>query len=91
MGAFEIALRLVGGIFLTGMNAFFVVTEFALTRLPQLDPADDPPGMQRARRITEELEIYLTGCQLGITMSSILLGVVADKYQCGTAEDRERA
>jgi len=78
MGAFEIALRLVGGIFLTGMNAFFVVTEFALTRLPQLDPADDPPGLERARRITEQLEIYLTGCQLGITMSSILLGVVAE-------------
>lgn len=78
MGATEIALRLVGGIFLTGANAFFVVTEFALTRLPQLDPEDDPPGLEVARRITDELEIYLTGCQLGITSSSILLGVVAE-------------
>ncbi len=78
MGSAEMLLRLVGGIFLTGANAFFVVTEFALTRLPQLDPTDDPPGLERAREITDQLEIYLTGCQLGITASSILLGVVAE-------------
>jgi CBS domain containing-hemolysin-like protein len=78
MSLAEIALRLTGGVFLTSANAFFVVTEFALTRLPQLDPADDPPGLERAREITNELEIYLTGCQLGITASSILLGVVAE-------------
>jgi len=78
MSSVEMALRLVGGVFLTGANAFFVTTEFALTRLPQLDPAKDPPGLERARRITDELEIYLTGCQLGITASSILLGVVAE-------------
>lgn len=78
MSVVETVLRLVAGVFLTGANAFFVVTEFALTRLPQLDPADDPPGLERARQITSQLEIYLTGCQLGITASSILLGVVAE-------------
>ena len=74
----ELALRLVGGVLLTGMNAFFVVAEFALTRLPQMDPAEDGPGLERARTMTDRLEIYLTGCQLGITTSSILLGVVAE-------------
>jgi len=78
MSSLEVTLRLIGGVFLTGANAFFVVTEFALTRLPQLDPADDPPGLERARQITNQLEIYLTGCQLGITTTSILLGVVAE-------------
>lgn len=78
MGSLELSLRIVGGVLLTAANAFFVVTEFALTRLPQLDPADDPPGLERARRITDQLEIYLTGCQLGITTSSILLGVIAE-------------
>jgi CBS domain containing-hemolysin-like protein len=78
MSTLEVVVRLVGGVLLTGANAFFVVTEFALTRLPQLDPADDPPGLEQARRITNQLEIYLTGCQLGITASSILLGVVAE-------------
>ena len=78
MSPIEIALRLVGGVFLVAGNAFFVVTEFAVTRLPQLDPDDDPPGMDAARRITDRLEIYLTGCQLGITSTSIVLGVVAE-------------
>jgi len=78
MGHWELSLRLAGGILLTLANAFFVVTEFALTRLPQLDPAEDEDGLQRARSMTERLEIYLTGCQLGITTSSILLGVVAE-------------
>lgn len=78
MSVLEIGFRILGGVLLTSANAFFVVTEFALTRLPQLDPAEDPPGMERAREITNQLEIYLTGCQLGITTSSILLGVVAE-------------
>ena len=78
IGSTDLVLRLVGGVLLTMANAFFVVTEFALTRLPQLDPADDPPGLETAREITDRLEIYLTGCQLGITTSSILLGVVAE-------------
>lgn len=78
MGGLELALRLVGGVFLTLANAFFVVTEFALTRLPQLDPVDDAYDLARARQMTERLEIYLTGCQLGITSSSILLGVIAE-------------
>ncbi len=78
MDAVELILRLAGGVLLTGANAFFVVAEFALTRLPQMDPSEDGPGLSRARRMTNELEIYLTGCQLGITTSSILLGVVAE-------------
>ncbi len=78
VGGTELTVRLVGGIALTMANAFFVVTEFALTRLPQLDPTDDPPGLEIARAITDRLEIYLTGCQLGITTTSVLLGVVAE-------------
>jgi len=34
--------------------------------------------MERARQITDQLEIYLTGCQLRIAASSILLDVVAE-------------
>lgn len=78
MSLFETGLRIIGSILLTSADAFFVVTEFALTRLPQLDPADDPLRIERAREITDQLEIYLTGCQLGVTTSSILLGVVAE-------------
>ncbi len=73
-------LRLVAGVLLILANAFFVATEFALTRIRQF-PAREFEGsrsLRRAWQMTERLEIYLTGCQLGITASSILLGVVAE-------------
>jgi CBS domain containing-hemolysin-like protein len=80
MSALELTARLVAGVFLTFANAFFVTTEFALTRLPQFDQSAlrEDPGLERAWEIIQELEIYLTGCQLGITTSSILLGIVAE-------------
>lgn len=76
----ELAARIVAGVFLTLANAFFVATEFALTRLPQFDRSEfqGNAGLERAWEMTQELEIYLTGCQLGITTSSILLGIVAE-------------
>lgn len=76
----EVFVRLLAGVGLILANAFFVVTEFALTRLRQFsrDEIGDAPSLRRAWEMTEELEIYLTGCQLGITTSSILLGVVAE-------------
>jgi len=76
----ELAVRLVAGVVLTLANAFFVATEFALTRLPQFDRSEfeGNAGLERAWEMTQELEIYLTGCQLGITTSSILLGIVAE-------------
>jgi CBS domain containing-hemolysin-like protein len=61
-------------------NAFFVTTEFALTRVPQFDEAEFQGhwGRERAWAMTEELEIYLSGCQVGITVCSVGLGVVAE-------------
>lgn len=76
----EITFRLIGGVLLLFSNAFFVATEFALTRLRQYSPDEfeDDPALVRAWEMTEELEIYLTGCQVGITFSSVLLGIVAE-------------
>lgn len=76
----ELILRLVGGVLLVASNAFFVATEFALTRLRQFSEEEigDRPGLRQAWEMTERLEIHLTGCQLGITSSSILLGIVAE-------------
>jgi CBS domain containing-hemolysin-like protein len=80
MSSLEIAVRLVAGVLLTMANAFFVTTEFALTRLPDFEREEhqDTAGLRRAWAMTDELEIYLTGCQLGITTTSILLGIVAE-------------
>ena len=76
----ELYLRLFGGFILLAHNAFFVATEFALTRLRQYnrDELDDSAGLNRAWQMTETLEIYLTSCQIGITSTSILLGVIAE-------------
>lgn len=77
----ELLLRLLAGIALIGANAFFVAVEFALTRLRGLDlepGALDDEGLRRAWALTERLEIHLTGCQLGISSTSVLLGVVAE-------------
>jgi CBS domain containing-hemolysin-like protein len=73
-------LGLCGGVLLICTNAFFVMTEFALTRLRQFDDSDfqGDARLAHAWHMSEKLEIYLTGCQVGITFSSILLGVVAE-------------
>lgn len=80
MSTLEIAIRIAAGIVLTLLNAFFVVTEFALTRLRQLPAAEfqDDKRLRLAWKMTERLEFYLTGCQLGISSTSVVLGVVAE-------------
>ncbi len=75
----EPALRLLAGVLLILANGFFVAIEFALTRVRQYpEDAFDQPGLRRAWAMTEDLEIYLTSCQVGITASSIALGIVAE-------------
>lgn len=78
----EIVLRLFGGIALILMNAFFVAVEFGLTRARQYTKEDfvdeGSKGLERAWKMTEELEIYLTSCQVGISATSIALGVIAE-------------
>lgn len=78
MYSVETFIRFLSGVGLIGANAFFVATEFAMTRVPQFDREEfqGDPGLERAWEMTNELEIYLTACQVGITITSILLGVV---------------
>ncbi|WP_254273104.1 hemolysin family protein [Haloarcula marina] len=78
----EIALRLLAGIGLILANGFFVAIEFALTRARQFTEdefvRDGHPALERAWAMTDDLEIYLTTCQVGITASSIAVGIVAE-------------
>ncbi|MFA9417512.1 CNNM domain-containing protein [Natrinema sp. HArc-T2] len=79
MDALEISLRLVAGIGLILANAFFVAIEFALTRVRQYPESTfDEPGLRRAWEMTDDLEIYLTSCQVGISATSIAVGIVAE-------------
>lgn len=79
MNRFEILLRLAAGIALILANGFFVAIEFALTRVRQYPESEfDTPGLQRAWEMTQNLEIYLTSCQVGISATSIAVGIVAE-------------
>ena len=81
MVSIEIAARLVAGLLLILTNGFFVAIEFALTRARQFTEEEfvgDNPALERAWEMTQNLELYLTTCQVGITASSIAVGIVAE-------------
>ncbi len=65
-------------VFFLLMNAFFVVAEFALVRVrkSQIDMAIEAkkPSAANAKIITENVNAYLSACQLGITLASLALG-----------------
>jgi CBS domain containing-hemolysin-like protein len=81
MTPLEISLRLVAGVLLILTNGFFVAIEFALTRARQFTEEEFVSGdgrLERAWQMTQDLELYLTTCQVGITASSIAVGIVAE-------------
>ena len=79
MNSIEIAIRLIAGVLLILANGFFVAIEFGLTRARQYSEEEFvDAGLERAWEMTDNLEIYLTSCQVGITASSIAVGIVAE-------------
>ncbi|WP_226041599.1 hemolysin family protein [Natrinema sp. DC36] len=81
MDPLVIAGRLIAGLLLILANAFFVAIEFALTRARQFTEEEfvgGNPKLERAWEMTDDLELYLTTCQVGITASSIAVGIVAE-------------
>jgi CBS domain containing-hemolysin-like protein len=81
MNPLEIGVRLVAGVALILANGFFVAIEFALTRARQFTEEEFVDGdarLERAWEMTQDLELYLTTCQVGITASSIAVGIVAE-------------
>ena len=79
MPSTEVALRVAAGVLLILINAYFVAIEFGLTRLRQYPESSmDTPGLRRAWEMTDDLEFYLTTCQVWISGTSIALGIVAE-------------
>jgi CBS domain containing-hemolysin-like protein len=79
MNGLELTLRLLSGVLLILANGFFVAIEFALTRVRQYPKSEfDVPALERAWEMTQDLEIYLTSCQVGISATSIAVGIVAE-------------
>jgi len=74
----NIVVSLILVVFFLAMNAFFVVAEFALVRVrkSQLELAVEK-GERAAKNalvIAENVNSYLSACQLGITLASLALG-----------------
>lgn len=79
-----IALKLFAVLALVALNGFFVAAEFALVKVrsSQLDSLADEGNRQAdlARRITGNLDAYLSACQLGITLASLGLGWLGEPF-----------
>lgn len=77
-----IALQLFIGLLTLVLNAFYVGAEFALisVRRSQIEPRAEQ-GDRRARRVLwglEHLSALMASAQLGITLSTLVLGIVAE-------------
>src|SRR6476620_10861890 len=74
-------------VLLVALNAFFVAVEFALvkvrtTRLSEL--ANEGRGSARvALRAVQQLSVYLSATQVGISLASIALGYVGEPAVSG--------
>lgn len=73
-----VALSLFLVLFFLLMNAFFVVAEFSLVRVrkSQVDMAleEGKGGSKYAKLVADNVNAYLSACQLGITLASLALG-----------------
>jgi CBS domain containing-hemolysin-like protein len=78
----SIVLPLLAFVALTAGNAFFVAAEFSLVTVDRAavnklaDSGD--PGAQSVRKAVRELSFQLSGAQLGITITALLTGYLAE-------------
>jgi CBS domain containing-hemolysin-like protein len=74
-------LRIVGALALVALNAFFVATEFSITRIRPSQVTElvkqKRRGAKSVRDAVDHIDAYLAACQLGITIASIGLGALA--------------
>lgn len=75
-------LPLVGFVLLTAGNAFFVAAEFALVTVDRAEidrrAAEGDARAATVRRALRELSFQLSGAQLGITITALLTGYLAE-------------
>ncbi|MEY4386995.1 MAG: hypothetical protein RLY20_2278 [Verrucomicrobiota bacterium] len=80
----ENGLKLLGVLLLVGLNGFFVAAELALVRVreTQLDALAKQGNRraQAARRMVENIHLYIGATQLGITLVSLGMGAVVEPF-----------
>src|SRR5947209_17617112 len=74
------ALLILGSIALVAINAFFVIAEYALVRSRparlQAEADDGVRGAKAALDMIDDINEYISTCQVGVTMASIGLGAI---------------
>lgn len=74
--------QILGTILIILVNGFFVAAEFALVKIrdTQLEPIASKGNRRarRARHVLAHIDSYLSACQLGITLASLVLMKVGD-------------
>src|SRR6266511_590063 len=60
------------------VNGLFVAAEFALVSVRRGQLQGSSLGARLARRQQEKLDEYLSACQLGITIASLVLGAIGE-------------
>jgi len=84
MDLLDVLGRLLGVSLIVCLNGFFVAAEFAIVKVrsTQIEPLARS-GSKRARiahHVVSHLDIYLSACQLGVTMTSLALGWVGEPF-----------
>lgn len=79
---FGISWRLGVTLFFVALNGFFVAAEFALvkvrgSRIEQL-AREGSRAAPTVQHILRHLDLYLSACQLGITLASLILGALGE-------------
>jgi len=79
---FGVAWRLGATLFFALLNGFFVAAEFAIvkvreSRIEQL-AGEGRRSARTAQHILRNLDRYLSACQLGITLASLMLGALGE-------------
>ena len=77
-----VSIKICAVIFLVGLNGFFVAAEFALVKVrkTQLQPllAKGHRRAKVAKHVINNLDAFLSACQLGITLASLALGWIGE-------------
>ena len=84
-------LKIAAALLITGLNAFFVVSEYALVsmrpaRLEEMIAAGNSTA-ELVLKMTQKRDTYLSAIQLGITASSLILGWFCGPLLAGLMAD----
>src|SRR3954452_8525726 len=77
----DVVWKILATLALVALNGYFVASEFAAVgaRMSRLQRQAETGLLQRmALSIKQRLDLYLSGCQLGVTIASLALGFVTE-------------